>query len=101
MSNTGTRRARGFVVRRRREAWSRTAQPGPGLVIDGDYGPFTLVVVRELGSPNLTVYEDGASRRYCREELLGDELVRAVEGDPHRRADPRAVRHAGRPPRRP
>lgn len=64
--------ARGADVRRLQEALNRTLQPGPGLVIDGDYGPFTRMAVRRLQAANWLV-EDGEAGPCTQNLVFGRE----------------------------
>jgi hypothetical protein len=67
--------SRGADVRRLQEALNRTLRPGPGLVIDGDYGPFTRMAVRRLQAANWLV-EDGEAG-LCTQNLVFGREVRA------------------------
>ena len=64
--------SRGADVRRLQEALNRTLQPGPGLVIDGDYGPFTRMAVRRLQAANWLV-EDGEAGPCTQNLVFGRE----------------------------
>ena len=64
--------SRGADVRRLQEALNRKLQPAPGLVIDGDYGPFTRMAVRRLQAANWLV-EDGEAGPCTQRVAFGSE----------------------------
>lgn len=64
--------SRGEGVRRLQEALNRQLQPGPALVIDGDYGPFTRMAVRRLQAANWLV-EDGEAGPCTQNVVFGHE----------------------------
>ncbi|WP_280809362.1 peptidoglycan-binding protein [Variovorax boronicumulans] len=64
--------SRGADVRRLQEALNRKLQPGPALVIDGDYGPFTRMAVRRLQAANWLV-EDGEAGPCTQNLVFGNE----------------------------
>ena len=67
--------SRGADVRRLQEALNRKLQPGPGLMIDGDYGPFTRMAVRRLQAAHWLV-EDGEAGP-CTQNVVFDREGRA------------------------
>jgi hypothetical protein len=64
--------SRGADVRRLQEALNRRLQPGPALVLDGDYGPFTRMAVRRLQAANWLV-EDGEAGPCTQGVVFGSE----------------------------
>jgi hypothetical protein len=67
---TLTQGSRGAHVRRLQEALNRKLQPGPVLVLDGDYGPITRIAVRRLQAANWLA-EDGEAGP-CTQNLVFD-----------------------------